>query len=256
MDNKILDKLTRITSNYNKSTDTIEDVISITISMGVAYQKIVDLEWDRSTDVVRYKVENTPLCCYGQHIRARVGVKFFDVAVDNNPQYTFYTKVFDMCFRDNNLTKFGKRTFEVLASLEKLRINSQFKSPYDLMSRNVSYSVEQTYQSIKGQMLKRLKFCEEEFICGLHFLLRHKLIEAGCEKANELVPACDIINRCDYSSADYLSNIFGCLFAGCGRWPDEAHYSTFNESCTSRHELENQLKIEIPKSKYENLITE
>ncbi len=66
-----------------------------------------------------------------------------------------------------------------------------------------------------------------------------------------LLPGCDLKQECDYSSADYLSNMFGCLFAGCGRWEDKANYASFNQSCTTPDLLEKQLGITIPRSSYE-----
>jgi hypothetical protein len=149
----------------------------------------------------------------------------------------------DRAFRD--------KIFNTLQRLEVCRKNALNKDNFNLMTRACYYEVDQTLESIKGQMSRRLKFCEEEFIVGLHWKLREILISKQLEEAKNFLPGCDKIKKCDYSSADYLSNMFGCLFAGCNRWKDESNYASFNKSCSDRTELEEQLQIKIPKSDYE-----
>lgn len=218
----------------------------IEILEGVVNLEINILELN--DEEVTYEVKNVPLCEFDQHSRARIGVKFFDYQVSEKPVYVFYTRTFNLLESDE---KFAHNTFDILDKLEAIRENAEFKTSYNLMSRCCSYKVKQTFTSLKGQMSRRLKFCEEEFICGLHFLLRDKLINLKIELANNFLPSCDNLKRCDYSSADYLSNMFGCLFSGCGRWKDESGFATFNESCTNIKELELQLGIQIPKSEHE-----
>jgi len=195
-------------------------------------------------DFVDYSVENLPICQFDQHSRARIGVEFSEYEVTNYPKYVFYTHVYDMMFKDIN---FSNHIFSTLKKLEVIREKASFKDAYNLMSRICSYRVKQTWESLRGQMSRRLKFCEEEFIVGLHWQLRDILIKEGWKEAKEFKPFCDVIKGCDYSKADYLSNMFGCLFASCGRWPSETNYASFNESCSDVIEIEKQLKIEIPK---------
>jgi len=216
------------------------------------YKGVDDLQVDIheiNNNSVTYSVSNTPICQFDQHSRARIGVKFFNYKVSDQPNYVFYTHVYNMLETNE---EFRKQTFETLDKLEVVRL-SQLTIPtaYNLMTRSCTYWVKQEFTSLRGQMARRLKLCEEEFIVGVHWLLRDKLIKAGVEEAKEYLPGCDRLGYCDYSSADYLSNMFGCLFRGCGRWPDEAQYASFNESCTTNSLLEEQLKIKIQKSKHE-----
>jgi hypothetical protein len=221
----------------------------IKLFRGVESLEVNILEISVPGEWLKYEVKNTPVCQFDQHSRARVGVKFIDYQVSEKPEYVLYTKVYD---KINSDREFRIEVFKTLEELEKIRQQeTQINTAYNLMTRNCSYKVEQTFSALKGQMMRRLKFCEEEFIVGLHWLLRHKMINLGIEEAKSFLPGCDLIQKCDYSSADYLSNMFGCLFKGCGRWPDESKYASFNESCTTVSELESQLRIIIPKSKYE-----
>lgn len=197
---------------------------------------------------IEYTVRNTPICQWDQHSRARIGIEFLDYKVSETPIYVMYNNVFETLIENKD---FLNQTIEKLVELENLRNTSEFKTEYNLMSRSCSYRVKQTWDSLKGQMSRRLKFCEESFIVGLHWLLRDKLIKLGYSEAEKFLPFCDVIKNCDYSSADYLSNMFGCLFAGCGRWPDKTEFASFNFSCTTRESLEEQLDIKIPPSYHE-----
>lgn len=228
------------------------------IVRGVSLLKVNILSLEETK--VTYEVSGIPICCYDQHSRARIGIKFFDYQVSEKPEYALYTQLFDQVAENND---FMHQIFSTLSKLEKIREANDFKTPFNLMSRMCSYKVTQDYSSMKGQMARRLKFCEEEFVVGLHWLLRYKLLKAPyftmeMEKGKQLVkifeqflPGCDVTGECDYASADYLSNMFGCLFAGCNRWPSHADYASFNQSCTTPEMLEKQLHIKIPRSKFE-----
>lgn len=220
---------------------------NIIIFKGISDLQVDILEHDSNS--ITYLVAGTPICQFDQHSRARVGVKFFNYKVSYDPNYVFYTHVYNMLEKDE---EFRNKTFETLEKLEKIRRNEmQVPTTYNLMTRSCSYMVKQDFNSLRGQMARRLKLCEEEFIVGVHWLLRDKMINEGIEIAKEFLPGCDKLEYCDYSSADYLSNMFGCLFKGCGRWPDKSSFASFNESCTTNELLEEQLGIQIQKSKYE-----
>lgn len=214
----------------------------ITIYRGVEPLNVKILDITKNS--VLYEVEGTPLCQYDQHSRARIGARFFDYKVSYTSEYVFYTHVFDMMESD---VGFKNKVLSTIMKANELRQSLDYPQTLNLMTSMCSYKVEQTMDSLKGQMARRLKFCEEEFIVGLHWLLRYKLVEVG----SKFKPSCDFIKNCDYSKADYLSNMFGCLFASCGRWPSGTKYATFNESCSDRRELEQQLGIKIPQSTHE-----
>ena len=73
----------------------------------------------------------------------------------------------------------------------------------------------------------------------------------GIENAKGFRPGCDLIKKCDYAAADYLSNAFGCLFAGCGRFPSKTDFASFNQSCTTPELIKEQLGITCVRSSYE-----
>lgn len=224
----------------------MKDLNGIKIFKGVQDLEVEIIEF--TDKMIKYTVKNTPICQYDQHSRARVGIQFLDYKVSDKPEYVLYSNLYDRVSVDTELqTKF----WTTATKLEVLRSASDIKDDYNLMSRNCSYTVVQDFSSLHGQMSRRLKFCEEEFIVALHWMLRDKMIKAGIKVAESFRPGCDAIGKCDYAAADYLSNAFGCLFAGCNRWPSHAEYASFNVSCTTPKMLEEQLGLEIFKSKYE-----
>lgn len=205
--------------------------------------------YDDDAKIVHYEIVNTPICQFDQHSRARVEVIFYDYKVTDNADYVLYAEVYERILRDE---VYKKQVINNLHALEAIRSKYKQKQAFNLMSRNCSYKVKQSINSLKGQMSRRLKFCEESFIAGLHWKLKDELIKIGCKEAEQFLPGCDLIKECDYSSADYLAQSFSCLFAGCNRWPDKnTGYVSFNHSCTLAKELEKQLKINIAKSQYE-----
>lgn len=236
----------------SKLTDDIE------ISYGVAPLNVEIISWNADSQMIKYKVSGTPICQYDQHSRARVGIKFSNYKVSKKPKYVVYTQIWNLMNKDS---KFEDRITDAFGELEKIRDGKDVIEPqaYNLMSRECSYVVEQSLGSLRGQMMRRLKFCEEEFIVGLHWLLREKMINMGIKEAESFRPGCDVIGKCDYSSADYLSNAFGCLFAGCGRFPSHTDFASFNQSCTTPEVMKEQLGIDCVRSSYEiknNLRTE
>ena len=224
---------------------------NVKIKKGIECLDVEILSWNPDSQMIKYKITGTPVCQFDQHSRARVGIKFLDYKVSDEPNYIVYTQVWDTMEKD---PEFKKEVYESLVELEEIRNEKQESEPlpgFNLMSRECSYIVEQNMGSLRGQMMRRLKFCEEEFIVGLHWLLRHKMIEYGIDTAKSFVPGCDLIKKCDYAAADYLSNAFGCLFAGCGRWKSHADYASFNQSCTTPELIKEQLGIDCTKSAYE-----
>lgn len=222
----------------------------VEVSYGVAPLDVEILSWNPDSKMIKYKVSGTPICQYDQHSRARVGVKFSEYKVSEKPKYVVYTQIWNLMQKD---VKFENRILDAFEELEEIRSEADVIEPqaYNLMSRECSYVVEQSLSSLRGQMMRRLKFCEEEFIVGLHWLLRDKMINMGIKEAESFRPGCDLIGKCDYSSADYLSNAFGCLFAGCGRFPSHTDFASFNQSCTTPELIKEQLGIDCIRSSYE-----
>lgn len=209
-----------------------------------------------------FKIAGIPRHCFDQHARARVGAAFYSIGSrDNNKNdadIILYTKLYDKMQKDE---VFGEDVYKHFEEMKRLysriiedRGSWQIARALLPMSYHHPYHFSCNYLSLQGQCNNRLKFCEEEFIVGMHWLIRERIKEKFPLLADHLRPGCDRSKSCQYSKSYELSNVFGCLFAGCGRWKSGTEYATFNESCTDIEELEKQLKIHINRpTEWENL---
>lgn len=198
-----------------------------------------------------FKVIGTPRHCFDQHARARIGSTFYSIGSrDNNKldsSFILYTKLYDNKAFDSTFLNAIKLIYQRI--IKEGQGSWQIARAVLPMSYHHPYHFSQNYLSLQDQCARRMQFCEEEFIVGVHWLLRERIKEKFPLLAEFLRPGCDSARSCTYSKNYYLSNVFGCLFSGCGRWQSGTEYSTFNESCTDKNELEKQLKIKIPDPK-------
>lgn len=202
-----------------------------------------------------FKVQGSPRHCFDQHARARVGSTFYSIGCRDNfktdSRMILYTSLYDQMQKDK---RFGRDIEQHLCEMKLLyeqivshKGSAQTARAVLPMCYHHPYFFAQDLLSLKGQCSRRMQFCEEEFIVGVHWLIREEIKRKFPLIADFLRPGCDNSKKCGYAKDYALSNAFGCLFAGCGRWPSQTEYATFNESCTNQNALEFQLKIRIPK---------
>jgi len=105
------------------------------------------------------------------------------------------------------------------------------------------------FRGLQDMCSQRLCFHEQYDTVATAWLMRHEVEKKFPLLAAFLRPACDWAKKCLYSQVYSLSELFSCLFAPCGRWPTKRDYvyATFNESCTTPEELEEDLGIHIPR---------
>ena len=201
-----------------------------------------------------FLVRGLPRHCFDQMARTRIGAGFGSIGCRDNSKmdssmilYSEYENmseilqlVKDLIQRTKHIygkiINEGKESYQVARSVLPMCYHHPFVFTQNLMS-------------LLSQMRRRLCFGEEEFICGLHWYIRD-LFEGQLGLslvADSMKPACDYARECLYSKSDG-SELFGNLFAGCGRWPKEGEYSEFNKSCTNKIVLGKQLGFHIPYS--------
>jgi len=195
-----------------------------------------------------FKVVGVPRHCFDQHARARIGATFYSIGSrDNNKldsRIILYSKLYDM-LTDEMKEHFIKMKKIYEEILDTGKGSWQLARAFLPMSYHHSYHFSMNYLALQGQCKRRMMFCEEEFIVGLHWLLRERIKDKFPLLAEYLRPACDYVKKCVYAKSYGLSNAFGCLFAGCGRWEAGTEYATFNESCSDKETIEKQLNIKI-----------
>ncbi|GEM_PF-1291736 len=126
------------------------------------------------------------------------------------------------------------------------------------------FSMAINFQSIRGMCGSRMKFCEMEDTVAVAWLMAKEVSEKFPLLGSFLRPACDWSGKCSYHKSYALSEMFGCLFAECGRniCDNSDGYAEFNETCTNYQDLEEQLGIHITRpnewpvfNKFEDLST-
>lgn len=110
------------------------------------------------------------------------------------------------------------------------------------------WSVAYNFSALLGVCGSRQSFCEMEDTCATAWLMREAIKKEFPLFASYLRPRCDNTHQCQYHKAYTMSEMFGCLFKECGRNPCSASdgYAEFNETCTDRNLLIEQLHIDIP----------
>jgi len=106
------------------------------------------------------------------------------------------------------------------------------------------------YRGLQDMMAQRLAFCEQWDTVATAWAMWYEVWKKFPLLAVFLRPGCDWAKRCTYAKAYSLSELFGCLFKPCGRWPCPGRnyeYATFNESSTSAEEIEEWLGFHIPR---------
>jgi thymidylate synthase ThyX len=200
-----------------------------------------------------FRVKGLPRHTFDQHARARIGTTFFSVGSrDNNKldaSVILYPKLYERVMKDPHLKNFFYEMKDVYEKLLENKGSWQIARAVLPMCYHHPYYFSQNYLALQGQCSRRMMFCEEFGIVGLHWKIQHKIMkEISPLLAEYLRPACDKAKKCVYAKSYGLSNAFGCLFAGCGRWPAGTKYATFNESCTDVEKLEEQLGFHIIRS--------
>lgn len=189
---------------------------------------------------------------FDQHARQRIGATFFSQGVrDNSRADAGFRIPTDLA---TNLTevelhkvvKYIQDGKELYADILK-KGKGSYQSARAILSMGIThnYKYAANLQAIKGYMAQRLQACEQEDTVFVAISIRKAIEEKFPLIASYLKPGCDYAKKCTYHQSYTLSEMFGCLFAGCGRWPDENEYSTFNGSCSDYNTMAEQGGIQL-----------
>ena len=205
---------------------------------------------------------------FDQHARQRVGATFFSQGVRDNSRAdagfrvpTEFLSDLDLMDRIGEYVKDGK---DLYAEIIRRGMGS-YQSARAILPMGIThnYKYAANLQAIKGYMAQRLQACEQEDTVFVAISIRKAIEDKFPLIASHLKPGCDYAKKCTYHQSYTLSEMFGCLFAGCGRWPDENKYSTFNGSCSNYRTMAEQGGIELRSptfwreyDKYEHLYLE
>lgn len=232
-------------------------------------------KWDEITPVRRFDVVKTALAgqtlpqalepvqfmflvrgasrsAFDQHARVRVGAGIFSQGVRDNSRADAGFRVPSEFADDpellNEIIDHVKAAKDLYSKILE-KGNGSYQSARSVlpMGSTHNYKFYTNLLALKGYMANRLKACEQEDTCFTAIAIRHAVEQAFPLLASHMRPGCDYARKCQYHSTYSMSEYFGCLFAGCGRWPDDENaYATFNRSCSSHAKMADQGGILLP----------
>ena len=195
---------------------------------------------------------------FDQHARARIGAHFMSIGSrDNNKldsDFLFYDDIMKRMEEEPEYKEKVEKWIKMSKDLYEETIkysDSSWQSGRAFLPQcvNHSYVFGINYLALKGQMARRLMFCEQEGIVALHWKIKKEIDDKFPLLGQFLKPACDKAKRCIYMEGpEGLTKYFSNLFDTCGRWPiknkENKEYHEFNRSCTRPKRLK-ELGISI-----------
>lgn len=211
-----------------------------------------------------FEVTNLSRWSFDQIVRARVGVVYASMGTRDNchldlpfrmHEATWNDSVKRMMFATN--AKLAKDNYR--AVVECGRGNWQEARSWLPISVVHRFTIAVDYAALRNLCARRMSFSEAEDTVAVAWLLRDRLMKQDAYPllGAYLRPACDYIGKCCYHRAHIMSEAFGCLFESCGRNTNNFHpnnygcSSVFNESCSHRKTIAEQLGIDIPEANEE-----
>ncbi|MCK5013803.1 MAG: FAD-dependent thymidylate synthase [Candidatus Omnitrophica bacterium] len=191
---------------------------------------------------------------FDQHARMRVGATFFSQGVRDNsraeagfrmPSELAEMEDTDLRERIEDHVLQGKDLYSEILK----RGRGSYQSARSILPMGITHNYKWAcnLQALKGYMAQRLQACEQEDTVFVAIATRDAIKEKFPLLASHLKPGCDHAKKCTYHQAYTLSEMFGCLFKGCGRWPDDNEYATFNRSSSNYQHMGHQGGIFLPR---------
>lgn len=212
-----------------------------------------------------FTIRGLSRAAFDQIVRARLGFFAHSQGVRDNSRLDAAFRVPSHVWEDDALfldvleeikvwkTNYKKMLKNGAGSFQSARIHMPMNATH-------SFKMHMNLAALRGFMGQRLLACEMSDTCHTAILIRDCIKQYSPYIASILKPRCDSQKRCIYHQSYSLSEMFGCLFKGCGRWKDETPYSTHNQSCSDYKTMgeESGVKLEDPEnwkeySNYEDL---
>lgn len=198
-----------------------------------------------------FEVSGCSRSAFDQLARARVGVTFSSMGWRDNNHKNVGFRVPERVH--DNPEKFGKfvegieKSKEIYAwMVDEGQENWQDARASLPISALHRFGMSANYAAMLSICGKRLMFCEQADTVAVAWLMRRRIQEKFPLLATYLRPSCDWARRCTYHEANELSESFGCLFKGCGRWPEaDDGYATFNYACSDVDSMGEQLGFKL-----------
>jgi hypothetical protein len=201
-----------------------------------------------------FTVEGPSRASFDQIARARLGVVFSAKGVRDNHWGNFSFRIPNAL----NASKVRTQLIHLLPKIQEIyfaiaKNKGSWQAARCILPMNIvyQYSLSINLAALKGLCARRCCFGEQEDTVAVGWLLREALRKKFPLLGLYLGPACDFAKECFYHSSYGAAEYFGCLFQSCGRNPDpqDIKEAEFNESCSDKELIENQLGLDIPSAK-------
>ena len=193
-----------------------------------------------------FEVAGLSRAAFDQIARIRIGAVIGSMGIRDNNHSDGDYRIPEAVYKDRHQLEEMKQALRnakdaYVAYLDDGQGNWQDARAVMPMSMLHRFSICFNYMALRGFMGKRLQACEQADTVATAWLIRERVMEHFPLLAAYLRPSCDLARRCTYHEDSTLSEAFGCLFRGCGRWPEASdEYATFNESCSDYETLKQQ----------------
>jgi hypothetical protein len=198
-----------------------------------------------------FTVERLPRWSFDQIARARVGIVFSSQGTRDNNHKDAGFFVHDEIADDPELFEDFKNAAlqckDVYAKIvDKGKGSWQAARSIFPISNTHAFSFAANFAALQNLLSRRMKFCEADATVAFAWLV-HKELEKKFPLLSDFCrPGCDFAKKCQYNNSYNMSNMFGCLFAPCGRHKGQFEdYAEFNKCCTDKSKLEQQLEMHI-----------
>jgi len=202
-----------------------------------------------------FACERIPRWAFDQIARARVGVVFSSQGTRDNNHLDAGFFMHDEIWEDEELkAEFIKAATQCKEVYKKIVSKGQgsWQSARSILpiSNTHAFSFSANFAALQSMLSKRLKFCEADATVAFAWLVKEQIDFKFPLLGKYLYPSCDVRDNCDYNKSYHLSNCFGCLFKPCGRNKSTGNsdYASFNQSCSNRDKIMEQLGVYIPTS--------
>lgn len=211
-----------------------------------------------------FAIEGASRAAFDQYARHRIGVGINSVGTRDNDWMDCSLRIPHEIADDPKQMKMHEEAFRAIKDAYETTIRTSkesWQSGRFILPMGVCHKwvMSANYLALQNMAFQRMKFCEQFDTVGVMWLIRDAISERYPLLAAFMRPGCDYAQDCQYHAKYGMSELFGCLFQGCGRWPtkNRERHAEFNRACSTKGEIAKDLKIQIPNGKeWTRIVTE
>lgn len=199
-----------------------------------------------------FAIDGASRAAFDQYARHRIGVGINSVGTRDNDWMDASIRLPNEVTRNPQLLEAHIKAFEAAKDAYEMTVKTNKESwqsgrfilPMGTVHRWV---MSANYLALQNMSFQRMKFCEQFDTVAVMWHIREAIKNEYPLLAAFMRPGCDWSGSCQYHSEYGLSELFGCLFTGCGRHAVKGgeKYTEFNRACSTPKEIEEDTGIHI-----------